>query len=149
MSGENVNSELERGSVGLGIRAAKIRLKAANFTDSGTTGSYTWTDALPAGAFYIGAQCIVHTGFLEDTSAVMTIGKSSGEDEFSNGSSVDLFTGGETKVIVEGEDFGEAVTAVDTVYLQITTDSNYTLVYAGSGDVTVKLFYLSTVEEYD
>jgi len=145
MSSNNVNYELERGSVGMGIRCYKTTLKASDFTDSSTTGKKTLTEVLPAGSFYIGCRAAVSVAFDEDTAANMTVGKTDGEDEFSDGTSLSLLT--VATVGQEGEAPLEFLASATTVYLRITTSTDYTLCYDSDGEFTLYLYYLSTVPE--
>lgn len=131
---------------GIGLRSAKLTLQASDFTDGGgTTGTYTWSSALPAGAIYIGCKAVVTSALDDDTSAALVIGKTSGEDEFSDGTSISLAA--VASVGDSAEDPLEYLASATDVYLQITTATDFTLVYAGDGEFTLYLFYLSTVPE--
>lgn len=131
---------------GIGLRSISRTLNASDFTDGGTTtGTYTWTSALPAGCFYIGCMADVTSALDDDTSAALVVGKTSGEDEFSDGTSVSLAS--VAKVGEEAEAPLEYLASATTVYLQITTATDFTLVYAGDGKFTLYLFYFSTVPE--
>lgn len=146
MSCNNVNFEMERSPVGMGIRKVSKTLKASDFTDNAnTTGDYTWTSALPAGSFYIGCRAVVKIALDEDTSATMTVGKTAGEDEFSDGTSISLLA--VATVGQEGEAPLEFATSATSVYLRITSTSDFTLLYASDGEFTLDLYYLSTVPE--
>jgi hypothetical protein len=130
---------------GIGIRSVSLTLQASDFTDSSTTGAYTWTSALPAGCFYIGCKAVITSAFDDDTTATMTVGKTSGEDEFSDGASLNLAA--VASVGQEGEAPLEYLASATTVYLLITSATDYTLVYNGDGEMTISLYYLSTVPE--
>lgn len=139
-----MNLALERSSVGLGLRKIAQWITYDDFTDSGsTTGTLTMTKQLPAGAFYVGCKASVKTGFTGDTSAVMTVGKTSGEDEFSDGTSLNVYTAAE--VGQEGEAPLEFLNSAASVYLVVTTATDFTLVTAGK--MLLELFYLSTNPE--
>lgn len=144
MSINNVNTELERSPVGLGLRSIAQWVSYADFTDSGSTyGDLTLTRQLPVGAFVVGLRVKVTTGFTGDTSAVLTVGKTAGGDEFSDGTSVNVYT----KAIVgeSPEDPLEFIASAQSVYLRVTSASSFAAVTAG--EMLVELFYLSTVPE--
>ncbi len=141
-----INVQLERSPVGLGLRKIAQWIDYSDFTDSGsTTGTLTMTKQLPAGAFYIGCKASVKTGFTGDTSAVMTVGKTSGEDEFSDGTSLNIYTAAD--VGQEGEAPLEYLNSAASVYLVVTSATDFTLVTAGK--MLLELFYLSTELELD
>jgi hypothetical protein len=101
------------------------------------------TEKLPAGAFFIGSRVDVKTAFTGDTSCVLKIGKTSGEDEFVDGATLNLFTAG-----IKGEsaeDPMEFIASETTVYLHATSALDWGLVTAG--EVVVDLYYLSTQVE--
>ena len=127
---------------GIGLKRATLHLVPGIFTDDTTTGgTYTWSDAMPDGCFYAGCSVEVITGFLEDTSCVLKAGKTDTEDEFTNGSTVNVFTGGVT-VGSEGEDQMEWLGGDTTdVYVEITSAADMTDVLAGSGEGYLHLYY--------
>ena len=59
MSVANVNSELERSVVGLGLRKISQWVTYDDLTDSGTTGSLELNDTIPECAFVIGSKVTV------------------------------------------------------------------------------------------
>ncbi len=140
-----LNLALERSPVGMGIRKISQWISYDDFTDSTTTGSLTMTPKLPEGAFVLGTKVTVKTGFTggTNTTAVMTVGKTSGEDEFSDGTSINVYTA--DVVGDSAEDPLEFLAAETTVYLQITVSADYTTISAGKA--LVEIFYLSTVPE--
>jgi hypothetical protein len=140
----NINTQLELGPVGLGLRKIAQTIKVADFTDGGSTaGTLTLTPTLPAGAFFVGCKASVKTGFTGDTSAVLKVGKTSGEDEFCDGGTLNVYAAGD--VGEEGEAPLEFLNSATTVYLQLTSASDFTLVTAGQ--MQLELFYLSTEVE--
>lgn len=144
MSVGNVNLELERSDIGLGLRSVSQTVEYDDFTDNeDTTGSLTMTNSLPEGAFVIGTKVTVTTGFTGDTSATLKVGKSDGEDEFSDGTTINVYTA--DVVGDSAEDPLEYLAADTSVYLQITSGSDFTSVTAGK--MTVEVFYLSTAVE--
>jgi hypothetical protein len=140
-----MNLNLERSPVGMGIRKIAQWVTYDDFTDSTTTGSLTMTPTLPEGAFVLGTKVTVKTGFTggTNTTAVMTVGKSSGGDEFSDGTSINVYTA--DVVGDSAEDPLEFLAAETTVYLRITVNADYTTISAGKA--LVEIFYLSTVPE--
>lgn len=144
MSAGNVNIELERSDVGLGLRSVKQTISYDDFTDNeDTTGSLTMTDSLPEGAFVIGTKVTVTTGFTGDTTATMTVGKSDGADEFSDGTSINIYT---ADVLGDSaEDPLEFLAADTSVYLKVTGSADFSSISAG--EMVVEVFYLSTVIE--
>ncbi len=145
MSIENVNFELETSDVGLGIRKISQKIVYSDLTDTSLTGTLTMTDDLPEGAFVIGTKVTVITAFAggSNTTATLMAGKTDGEDEFTDGGTVDVIS-----VDVVGkvaEDPLEYLAADTDVYLVVTVDSDFTTISAG--EVKVELFYFSTVLE--
>lgn len=146
MSIGNVNQELERSPVGLGLRKIDQWISYSDFTDStGTTGTLTLTKTLPAGAFYIGCKAKIVTGFTGDTSCTLAIGKTSGEDEFTDGTTLNIYTAATVGEI--GEDQMEYLASDTTVYLVATGDDDWTSVSAGR--LYLEMFYLSTEVEIE
>lgn len=145
MSAGNITTELERSPVGMGINKISQWVKASDMTDSSTTGSITLNQTIPAGAFVLGTKVTVNVAFDEDTSAALKVGKSSGEDEFTDGTSVSILAVG--TVGESAEDPLEFIASATTVYAQVTTASDFTLCYASDGEIYIEVFYLSTVVE--
>jgi hypothetical protein len=144
MSINNVNTELERSPVGLGLRSIAEWVSYDDFTDgAGTSGDFTMTRQLPAGAIVLGLRVKVTTGFTGDTSAVMTVGKTAGEDQYSDGTSVNVYTA--ATVGDSPEDPLEFNASAQSIYLRVTGAADFTSISAGK--MLVELFYLSTVPE--
>lgn len=146
MSSRNVNCELERSDVGLGLRKIAQWIDASDFTDGGsTTGTLTMAKTLPAGSFYLGCKASITSAFNDDTTCVLKVGKTSGEDEFSDGTTLNLATAAD--VGEEGEAPLEFLASATSVYLQFTSASDASLVIAGDGKMLLELFYFSTEVE--
>jgi len=146
MSSRTINCDLERSAVGLGLRKIAQWIDASDFTDGGgTTGTLTMTEQLPAGSFYIGCKATVKSAFDDDTTCVLTVGKTSGEDEFSDGTSISLAAVAD--VGQEGEAPLEFLASDTSVYLVATSASDFTDVAEGDGKMLLELFYLSTEVE--
>jgi len=142
-----INSDLERSSVGLGLRVARTTLKynSSAITAATTTGKFTLTSFLPAWSMVLGTKVNVKTAFTGgNTTAVLTLGKTDTQDEFNNGTgSINIYTAGQKGV--EAEDVGNMMTAATSVYGVITVSTLYTALTAG--EMTIEIFYLST--EYE
>jgi hypothetical protein len=145
-SARYINVNMERSPVGMGIRKVSQWVSYDDFTDNASTGgTLTLTQSLPEGAFVIGSKVTVTEGFTggTNTTAVMTIGKTSGEDEFTDGTSVNVYAAdvvGDT-----AEDVLEYLAAETDVYLVITVSADWTTI--DTGKALVEVFYLSTVVE--
>ena len=146
MSSGNAVENLEMSPVGMGLRKVAQIVNASEFTDGGaTTGDYTLKTQIPVGAFVIGSKVIVKNAFDDDTTAVMTIGKTAGQDEFSDGTTIDVATAG-TKGD-SAEDPMEFIASATDVILRITGASDFTDIAEGDGKMLVEVYYLSTVLE--
>lgn len=144
MNPNNINYNLEKSPVGLGLRKITQTIKYTEFVDGGgAAGTLTMVSQLPAGAFLIGTKVTVKTAFIGDTSCVLKAGKTSGEDEFTDGTSINIFTAGTKGDSME--DPLEFLAAAASVYLQATSGSDWGLVTAG--ELTIDIYYLSTVVE--
>jgi hypothetical protein len=112
----------------------------SDFTDGGSTaGTLTMTPVLPEGAFVIGTKVTIRTAFTG--TVTLKAGKSSGEDEFTDGTTVSI---GTADVVGESaEDPLEYLAADTTVYLYAAHSSDWTSVVAG--DMTVEIFFVRTV----
>lgn len=141
---ESTANGLERGPGGTAPRKISQTILYSDFTDNAnTTGSFTMTPTLPEGAFGLATKVTVETGFTGDSSAIMTVGKTDGEDEFSDETSINIFT---ADVVGDSfEDPCEYLAADTTVYLKVTSGSLFANVSAGK--IIVELFYISTVQE--
>lgn len=142
MSIGNVNEELERSKIGLGLRKISQKVAYGDFTKSTQYGILTMTPTLPEGSFFIGTKVTVTTAFDGGTNNLV-VGKSSGEDEFSNGTTIAV--GSIDVVGARGEAPLEYLASATTVYLRIDEGSDWDDV--STGEMTIELFYLSTVPE--
>jgi hypothetical protein len=142
MSKNNINYNLESSPVGLGLRKIAQVVKFADFTDGGAAvGTLTMKDKIPAGAFIVGTKVTVKNAFSGNTSCVLKVGKTSGEDEFVDGATINIFTTGAKGE--SPEDPLEYIASEQTVYLQATSNSDWGLV-STAGKMLVEIFYLST-----
>jgi len=115
----------------------------AQFTDGGaTTGTFSLNLSIPAGAVF--AQAIISsiTGFIGDTSAVITIGDGTDVDRYNTGTPNVFVTA--SQGVSAGAPSGTAWhTAAITPVLTITSAADFTNVSAGSFLIT--LFYYGVV----
>lgn len=146
MSAGNVNYELERSGVGLGLRSVKQRIKYSELTDSTTTGTITLNKAIPAYAMVIGTKITTHTAFTggTNTTATITVGATAGEDDWTAGGSAgSVYTAGTLMTL--SETVLEVQTSEADVIARVTVSADYTTISAG--EMTIEVFYLSTVPE--
>ncbi len=133
---------LEKGPGGSSPRKISQRVLYSDFTKSSQYGILTMNDSLPEGAIGLATKVTVNTAFNGGTNNLV-VGKSSGEDEFSDGTTIAVGT-----VDVVGDSFEdpcEYLAADTSVYLRIDEGTDWDDVTAG--DMTVELFYISTVIE--
>lgn len=111
----------------------------ASFTDGGSTaGTYNLKTSIPAGAVFERSLVSGVTGFIGDTSAVLTIGDGTNVDRYNTGTP-SVFTTAAAGVdagIPSGTLFHSAT---KTPRLTVTSDSDFTAVSAGA--LTVTLFW--------
>lgn len=142
----NINSILARSPEGLCFGKVAQWVEYGDFTDGGAAvGTLTMKQTIPAGSFVIGTKVTVTEAFTGDTSAVMLVGKSSGEDEFSDGTSINIYTVGIKGD--EAENVLEFIAAAQSVYLHVTSATDFTLVTAGR--MLVEVFYLTTDKSFN
>ena len=149
MSIANVNNQLERGGVGMGIRKVAQWVSYGDFTDGGSTdGTLNLTDTIPAGSFVLGTKVKVTTGFTGDTTCVLDIGNSSDADAYSY-TTHNIYTAADN--LVEGADSSSGgttgtglapIASATTVKLTATGASDWGNVSAGT--MLVEVYYLST-----
>jgi len=131
--------------VGIGLQRKSLHLTGGIFTDDTSTGgTYTWESALPAGCFYLGCSATITSAFDDDSTCVLKAGKSDTEDEFTNGSTINIASTG--TVGVEGEDPTEFLASATDVYVEITSASDITDVLAGDGEGYLHLYYFEVVD---
>lgn len=151
MSIRNVNLELERSPVGMGIRKIDQIVLYSDFTDGGSTaGTLTMKNQIPAGSFVIGSKVKVVTGFTGDTTCVMDVGNSGDDDAYSF-TTHNIYTAA-TNLLENADASGGGtytgfvpVTTATSVILTATSGSDWGLVTAGR--MYVEVFYLSTNAE--
>ena len=132
---------LEAGTAG-NLRTFTQTVTRAEFTDGGAAlGTFLITAAaIPVGATFLYSEVNAVTGFIGDTSAVLTIGNASGD--------VDRYNTGTPSVFTTAADGIAAGVPSGTVYhatagaitLFVTSAADFTSVSAGS--ITVTFYYL-------
>ena len=115
----------------------------AQFTDGGATaGTFSLNTSIPAGARFAFTLITSITGFIGDTSAVITVGDGTDVDRYNTGTP-SVFT-----TAAAGVDMGVASgtawhTAAATPVLTVTSAADFTNVSAGS--LLITLFYYGVV----
>jgi len=154
MSIKNVNLELERSGVGLGLRKVAQWVDYSDFTDGGSAaGTLSLTATIPAGSFVLGSKVRVTTGFTGDTTCTLDVGTASDTDLFSY-TTHNILAAADN--LVEGADSSSGgttgtglapVATETTVLLTATGASDWGLVTAGK--MLVEVYYLSTNPEIE
>jgi hypothetical protein len=115
----------------------------SDFTDGGATvGTYTTTITVPKGAVVTQTLLDSITGFIGDTSAVITVGDGTDVDRYNTGTP-SVFTTADT--VSAGAVSGTAYhSAAKAVVLTVTSAADFTSVTAGAVKVTI--FYYQAVD---
>ena len=147
MSTQNVAEQLELNYVGLGIRKIAQLIKYSDFTDDGSNavGDLIMNTQIPAGSFILGCKATVKTAFTGDTSAALIVGTSKDADDISGDSTLNVFTAARNLVAASfiSSDAGLiAVSSAQTIYIGVTSDSDFSDVSAGL--MLVEVYYFST-----
>ena len=142
MSSRNVNCELERSPVGMGIRKVSQWVTYDDFTDGGSTaGTLEMGATIPAGSFVIGSKVTVITGFTGNTSCTLGIESNA----YSGNTTHNIYAAATNlvKAAFISTDAGLVASgSAVTVSLTATSASDWGLVTAGK--MLVEVFYLST-----
>ncbi len=151
MSSNTVNVELERSSVGMGIRKVSQDISYSDFTDAGTTGTLTLTDSIPAGSFVIGSKVTVKTAFTGTSVSTCTlaIGDGGDADCYSGNTTHSIFTvttAAAQRVLAAfiTTDAGMNAEAAANSILLVATESTADWSIISAGEMTVEVFYFST-----
>jgi len=121
----------------MGVSKITQDVAFGDFTKSTQYGILTMTPTIPAGSFFIGTRVNVTTAFDGGTNNLV-VGKTSGEDEFSDGTTIAL--GSIALVGDSGEDPCEFLAAATTVYLRIDEGTDWDDVTAGAA--TIDLYFI-------
>ena len=141
MSSANVNVELERSPVGMGINKVAQWLDYTDFVDSTQNGRLTLAHKLPIGALLLGTRIRIETALAGGDTDTLDVGTSAGGAQILAGVSI-ASTG------IVG---GPAVTALQfissetTVHVEINESTDWDNITAGR--FLVEVFYLSTATE--
>lgn len=124
---------------GLELHKIEVTITRAAMTDGGAAvGTYTLTDAIPAGALFIASIISAITGFIGNTSAAITIGDGTDVDRYNTGTP-SVFTTA-AKGIAAGVPSGDTYhTAQINPVVTITGGTDFTNISAGS--VTIAMLY--------
>jgi len=142
MSSGNINVELERSPVGMGINKVSQWIGYADFADGGSTaGTLNMTQKLPVGAFMLGSKVRITEAFTGTVS--LAIGNSTDSNKYSDDTTVAIGTA--ATVGESPQDRLEFIASETTILLTATHSSDWGLVTAGK--MLVEVFYLSTVVE--
>ena len=145
MSIGNVVEQMELNYVGMGIRKIAQLVKYSDFTDDGDDiGDLIMNTQIPAGSFILGCKATVKTGFTGDTSATMKVGTTKDNGQISGNSTINVFTAARNLVkAAYVSSIGLiAVSSAQTVYIGVTSDSDFSDVTAGL--MLVEVYYFST-----
>ena len=141
MSTANVNTELERSMVGMGINKVAQWLDHSDFTDSTQNGRLTLAQTIPAGAFLLGTRIRVEEALATGDTSTLDVGTAAGGAEILAAADI-------SAVAVVG---GPAVTPLQfiasaaTIHVEINEATDWDNITAGR--FLVEVFYLSTATE--
>ena len=111
----------------------------AQFTDGGAAvGTYVMKSPIPIGAHVLATTYTEITGFIGDTSAVLTIGDGTDADRYNTGTPSVFTTASAVSAGVPSGTQGHAAAVYPT--LTVTSNADFTNVTAGA--VKVSIFYV-------
>lgn len=141
MSTANVNTELERSMVGMGINKVAQWLDHSDFVDSTQNGRLTLAQAIPAGAFLLGTRIRVEEALAGGDTSTLDVGTAAGGAQILAAADI-------SSVAIVG---GPAVTPLQfissaaTIHVEINESTDWDNITAGR--FLVEIFYLSTATE--
>lgn len=132
---------LEGGTAG-NLRSFSQTVARAAFTDGGAAlGTFLITaGTIPVGATFLYSEVNAVTGFIGDTSAVLTIGNAAGDVDRYNTGTPSVFTTAAAGISVGAPSGIVFHTVAGSITLFITSAADFTNVSAGS--ITVTFYYL-------
>lgn len=141
----NINANLALAPEGWCFGVVRQNVKLSDFTDNeDTTGSLTMTQKIPAGSIVLGTYVHIKEGFSGDTTAVLAVGKSDTEDEFSYGTTLNILSAG---IDMEEPEAGERhCESETTVYLTITGAADFSSISAGK--MCVEVVYITADQDF-
>lgn len=144
MSAYNVNAQLSRSPEGWAFGVVRQNIEYGDFTDGGGQyGTLTLRDTIPAGSIVQGVYVDVVTAFNGGTDNLV-IGKSSGEDEFTYGTTIDCSSAG---IKTEEPEAGERhISTAQTVYLRMDEGSDWGDIT--SGQMVVEIVYITANQDF-
>ena len=134
-------AQLEAGSAGT-LRTFTQTVTRAEFTDGGAAlGTFLITaGTIPVGSTFLVAQLEAVTGFIGDTSAVLTIGNASGDvDRYMTGTP-SVFTTAAAGVALGAPSGVTYHDVAGSITLFVTSGADFTNVSAGS--LTLRFYYI-------
>lgn len=141
MSSANVNIELERSPVGMGINKVAQWLDYSDFVDSTQNGRLTLAQTIPVGALLLGTRIRIETALVTGDTNTMDVGTSAGGAEILAAADI-------SSIAIVG---GPAVTPLQfissaaTIHVEINEGTDWDNITAGK--FLVEVFYLSTATE--
>ena len=141
MSIANVNVELERSMVGMGINKVAQWLDWSDFTDSSQNGRLTLAQTIPAGAFLVGTRIRIETALATGDADTMDIGTSAGGAQILAAASIGsvAVVGGPAATPLQ------FIASATTIHVEINETTDWDNITAGK--FLVEIFYLSTATE--
>jgi hypothetical protein len=107
------------------------------FTDGGgTSGTYTFTKTLPAGAMVLGWKAIVATGFTGDTTASCQVGVSGNVNQFTQ-TAPSVLAAATVGAIATGSSDSPILAAATAPLVTVTGTADFTSISAGSMAITI------------
>lgn len=118
---------------------------ASLFTDGGgTSGTKVMSGSIPVGAILLGSKVLVPAGFAGDTTAVLIIGDGSDTDRYMTGTP-SIFATAANGIETGVPSGSKLITTANSPTLTVTSSTDFALVMAGGGRITVSIFYMLTV----
>ncbi len=141
MPSGNVNVELERSMIGMGINKVAAWLDWSDFTDSSQNGRLTLAQTIPAGAFLLGTRIRIETALATGDTNTMDVGTSAGGAQILAGATINAVAvvGGPAATPLQ------FIASTTTIHVEINESTDWDNITAGK--FLVEIFYLSTVTE--
>lgn len=130
----------------IGYKTATVTAADAAWVDGGgAVGTFTLTGVgIPAGAVILGTKVIVTAGFAGDVSATLTIGDGTDADRYMTGTP-SIFATAATGIQTGVPSGDKLILTVNSPVLTVTGSSDWGLVAAGGGSMSVTIYYIWTV----
>lgn len=108
-----------------------------------TEGDYTLVNSMPAGAIIVAAKVAVIAGFAGDVSAAFSVTTSGGDNVITNLSVFATAVWGKDTTLDSASD-GKWRVAAQTLNVTVVSATDFNLVKAGGGNLTVTFYYIQT-----